>query len=193
MSSQLECFDYPPSILKERICLNPVSKNMKGTLELNVREEQKCEKPECLTLKTGHLLKLRVASNAPCDSRVGRLLTGTIVVERLITAFNVDGEHRGFHAGDFTWTGTKTQIAGRMSGMTNVGTHRLPVFRDCQRCDERGVMEGRICGRVIKTEVEGLKECQLFGSYRISFDSSVGGGSGAVSGVIEAVLICPCK
>ena len=189
----VECFDDPPTILKQRICLNPVSKNTKGTLKLTSRDEQKCEKPECRTLKTVHLLKLGTASHAPCDSKIGKILTGTILVERLVTAFNEDGHHRGFHAGDFTWTGTKVQIAGRMSGMTNVGTHRLPVFANCQRCDTRGVMEGRICGRVVKTEISELKECQLFGSYRIKFDPSPGGGSGAVTGVIEAVLICPCQ
>jgi hypothetical protein len=169
-----------------------MSKDMKGELELNVQEEQKCEKPECRTLKTVHALKLVTGSHKPCESKLGSLLNGTIVVERLVTAFDQDGEHRGFHAGDFEWSGSGFRAAGRMSGMTNVGTHRRPVFEDCQQCDARGVMEGRICGQV-EAKIPEINGCQIFGSYRIKFDSSTSGGSGSVQGVIEAVLICSCE
>ena len=188
-----KCLDDPPVILKQKMCLNPVSKNMKGVLKLSGNEEQKCEKPECRTLKTVHVLKMETSSHKPCESKPGALLNGTIVVERLVTAFDQDGNHRGFHAGDFEWSGSGFRASGRLSGMTNVGTHRKPVFTDCQPCDARGVMEGRICGQVTEAKIPELNGCQIFGSYRIKYDSSTTGGSGAVQGVIEAVLICSCK
>jgi hypothetical protein len=191
MATQFKCLDDPPVILKQKMCLNAVSKNMKGELEPHVKNEQKCEKPKCLTLKTGHSLKLAVSPHK-CDSKLGKLLDGVITVERLISAFEQDGSHRGFHAGDFTWKGSKFVAVGRMSGMTNEGTHRKPIFADCQQCDERGVMEGRICGQITETGIEELKGCQIFGAYRIRFDPTQEGGKGSVAGVIEGVLICSC-
>jgi hypothetical protein len=191
MATQVKCLDDPPVILKQKMCLNAVSKNMKGVLEPHVKDEQKCAQPKCLTLKTAHSLKLS-ASSHKCDSKFGKLLDGVIVVERLISAFDTDGTHRGFHAGDFTWKGTNFVATGRMSGMTNVGTHRKPIFADCQQCDDRGVMEGRICGQIIETSKAELKGCQIFGSYRIRFEPTQEGGKGDVAGVIEGVLICSC-
>jgi len=194
MPSQIPCPDDPALLLKQGLCLNALSKNMKGTLRLNASKEQKCEVPLCKALKTVHLLKLSPVAHRPCDSRLGRPFGGSIVVERLVTVFDQDGHHRGCHAGDFVWTGTAgAQVVGRMSGMTNVGTHRKPVFADCQPCDARGVMEGRICGRVVAAEDPAMKGCQIMGAYRIRFDPSLTGGSGAVTGVLEGVIVCPCR
>src|SRR4029453_11695132 len=101
-----KCLDDPLTIFRQRMCLNAMSKNMKGTLRLQEKEEQKCSKPECVTLKTVHTLKLGTSSHQPCESKLGKVLNGTIAVEKLITAFDQDGHHRGFHAGDFEWSGT---------------------------------------------------------------------------------------
>jgi hypothetical protein len=146
---------------------------------LNVSEPHKCTTPECETLKTVHELKVELQSNPPCDSKLARSFDGTLFVGRLVTAFEIDGEHRGFHAGDFEWTGTAgLKVAGRMSGVTNVGTHREPPFKPCQKCDERGVMEGRLCGQVTTSQDPALKRCQVIAAYRIRFDPSRKGGNG---------------
>jgi len=193
MADAVKCPDDPAAILKQRFCLSGLSKNLRGRLKLAEKDEQRCEEPACRTLKTVHVLKVDVRANRPCDSRLGQALSGTLVVERLVSAFDTDGMHRGFHAGDFLWTGSGVKVAGRMSGMTNVGTHREPAFRACQRCDERGVMEGRLCGEVVSTENRALRGCQVVGAYRIRFDPGVGGGEGEVAGTFEGDLICPCR
>lgn len=190
----VKCLDDPATILKRKMCLHALSKNLKGELKLNVKEEQKCEQPPCRTLKTVHLLKMVVKTNPPCDSKHGAMLDGDFVIERLVTAFEVDGGHRGFHAGDFTWNDSGIHAAGRISGMTNVGTHRKPVFDPaCQSCETRGVMEGRFCGQIIEAKLPMYNGGQILGSYRIRYDPSATGGSGTVVGVIEGVLIFPCK
>jgi hypothetical protein len=175
------------------MCVHAVSKNLKATLKLLEKDEQRCEKPECRTLKTIHTLKMgAVVSHDPCDSKMGKMLTGTIVVGKLATAFDQDGMHRGVHAGDFVWKTASFTIEGRLSGVTNAGTHRAPVFNNCQRCNAPGFMEGRICGQVVDTTKPELKGCQLVGTYRMRFDPTQTGPNGAGMGTIEAVLVCPC-
>jgi hypothetical protein len=193
MSAQFQCFDDPPAILEKAFCLNALSKNLKGELGLTSSKAQKCQKPECKTLRTVHAVKLKVVGNPPCDSALAKFFDGTLAVDRLVTAFEQDGMHRGFHAGDFVWSGAAgTKIAGRMSGVTNVGTQRLPL-KECQKCDDRGIMEGRLCGQVMTARDPAVKGCQVVAAYRIKFDPSLKGGSGAAQGVIEGVIICPCQ
>lgn len=192
MSSEIQCFDDPESIREKRFCLNAVSKNVKGELELVDATDQKCEKPACGTLKTVHVFSATV-DPAPCDSKLSAAFDGKLVVRQLVTAFDQDGMQRGFHAGDFEWSGASVRIAGRMSGMTNVGTHREPAFKPCQRCDTTGVMEGRLCGQVIDAKDEERRDCQIMAAYRLNFDPSTKGGGGAIQGVIEGVSICLCR
>ena len=186
------CLDESGIIFKQKMCVHSVSKNFKATLRLLDKNEQKCEKPGCVTLKTIHLLKLGGGSHNPCDSKFGKLLTGGLVVEKLVTAFDQDGTHRGFHAGDFVWKTATFMAVGRLSGVTNAGTHRAPIFNNCQPCDARGFMEGRICGEITDTKKPELKGCQIIGTYRIRFTPTVTGGGGGGQGTIEAVLVCPC-
>jgi hypothetical protein len=188
------CLDDPATIFTRKMCVHAVSKNLKATIKLLEKDEQRCEKPPCRTLKTSHTLKLTgIVSNNPCDSKFGKILTGSILVEKLSSAFDQDGTQRGFHAGDFEWKTASFLIRGRLSGVTNAGTHRKPIFKDCQPCDARGFMEGRICGAVVETTKEELTDCQIIGTYRLSFPPSETGGNGSGSGTIEAVLVCPCK
>ena len=94
------CLDEPPVLLKERLCVHNVSKDVRGELDLNVSELEKCAKPECRTLKTVHRLKVEVRGH-DCDSQLGKLLDGTLEVERLVTAFKLENappvqtSHRG--------------------------------------------------------------------------------------------------
>ena len=190
----IQCLDDPAAILQKELCLSALSKDLTGTLQLTDSKTHQCHTPSCKTLKTVHLLKVKAASHAPCDSHAGQLLDGTIVVERLVTAFDQDGMHRGFHAGDFAWQGGPgTQVTGRMSGVTNVGTHRAPAFNDCQKCDDKGVIEGRLCGKIASTSHPALNGCQVMADYRIKFDPAAAGGQGAVRGTLEGVIICSCQ
>jgi len=193
MAAQVKCLDDPATILRQKMCVHSVSKSYKATIKLLEKAEQKCEEPKCITLKTIHVMKIGLVSNAPCDSKLGKLLNGTIMVEKLVSAYDQDGLHRGFHAGDFTWKSANFIATGRMSGVTNAGTHRSNVFNDCQPCDARGFMEGRICGQITETNKEELKGCQIVGTYRIRFRQTPTGGSGGGQGTIEAVLVCPCR
>lgn len=185
-----QCFDDPGAIFEKEFCVSALSKDLKGEMKLSSSKEHKCKDPECRTLRTIHSLKMNV-SNAGCDSPAAKPLNGTLSV-KLITAFDTDGNHRGFHSGDFTWTGAAgLTVTGRMSGMTNEGSHRLPI-KDCQKCGDRGIMEGKLCGQVVEGD-SGLKGCQVIAAYRIKFDSGSTGGTGGVVGTIEGVTVCFCK
>ena len=186
-----QCFDDPAGILEKAFCVSAVSKDLKGELKRTSSKEQKCQTPECKTLRTIHGLKVEV-SPTNCDSPAASPLSGTLTA-KIITAFDTDGNHRGVHAGDFSWTGAGgLKITGRMSGVTNEGSHRLPI-KDCQKCNDRGIMEGRLCGQVIDGgQTPKLKGCQIVAAYRIKFDPSITGGDGGVKGTLEGVLVCSC-
>jgi hypothetical protein len=188
------CPDAPELILDREICLSEISKDLEGDLRLLESEREECASPKCRTLKTVHLLELKVQSHRPCDSRPGRLLDGVFSVRDLAHAFaRGDGNRRGVHAGNFRWRGRNILVTGSISGITNAGTHRKPAFDDCQECDGHGYMEGRFCGTVRKARALELVGCQVIGVYRLRFDPSREGGSGAVRGTLEGVLVCPCK
>jgi len=188
------CLDDPITVFTKEWCVSAVSKDASGDLHLSDSKSHQCHTPSCRTLKTVHNLKVQIVAHAPCDSHVSALLNGTLVVERLVTVFDQDGMHRGLHAGDFVWAGAAgVQVTGRLSGVTNVGTHRLPGFTDCQKCDARGVMEGRLCGRIQSPNHPELNGCQVTAAYRIRFDPSATGGQGAVRATVEGVILCPCQ
>jgi hypothetical protein len=187
------CLDDPATILQKEWCVSALSKDLTGTLHLADSKPHQCAKPPCKTLKTVHQLTVKVVAHAPCDSKPSSLLDGTLVVERLVTVFDTDGTHRGLHAGDFVWTGTPgIQVTGRMSGVTNVGSHRAPAFTDCQKCDDKGVMEGRLCGQIASPNNPALNGCQVVADYRIKFDPATAGGQGAIRGTLEGVIVCSC-
>ena len=186
-----QCFDDPAGILDKAFCVSAVSKNLKGEMKRTSNKEQKCLTPNCKTLRTVHELKVDM-KNTSCDSAAAAPLKGTLGT-KLSTAFDTDGNHRGVHAGDFTWAGAGgLKITGRMSGVTNEGSHRLPI-QDCQKCSDIGILEGRLCGQVTDGgQTPKLKGCQVVAAYRIKFDPSKTGGDGAVIGTLEGVLICFC-
>jgi len=188
------CIDDPGTILQKDWCVSPVSKDLTGALKLTDSKPHQCHIPACKTLKTVHLLKLRVAAHAPCDSAAAKVLDGEMVIERLVTVFDQDGSHRGYHAGDFTWTGAAgLHVTGRISGITNAGSHRAPAFTACQKCDDKGVMEGRLCGQIVSTADAALNGCQVTADYRIKFDPSTTGGQGDVRGTLEGIILCACR
>ena len=180
------------TILERRFCLEAISKDNEGKLSRTSKDHEKCEDPRCITFKTTHALKLEV-KGGPCDSSLSKLLDGTFFVEKLATAWQRDGEHRACHAGEFEWKGDSTVVRGEITGMTHVGTHRKPAFDPCQKCDDRGYMEGVFCGYVVETRHRELHECHVKGSYRIRFDHSIEAQDTGVRGIFEGVVICPCR
>ena len=188
------CIDDPGTLLQKDWCVSALSKDLSGTLHLADSKPHQCATPTCKTLKTVHQLTLKVVGHAPCDTHASALLDGPLTVERLVTVFDQDGLHRGYHAGDFVWHGTAgITINGRMSGVTNVGSHRAPAFSECQKCDDKGVMEGRLCGQILSPNNPALNGCQVVGDYRIRFDPGATGGQGGVRGTLEGVILCSCQ
>ena len=80
-----------------------------------------------------------------------------------------------------------------MSGITNRGTHPVPPFKPCQKCDARGVMETRPCGQVTTSLDPALNGCQVIAVYRIRFDSPSKGENGRVEDPLEGLSFFPCK
>jgi hypothetical protein len=188
------CLDNPRELWHQLVCLRPVSKNVRGDLRLLERELQSCEQDDCRTLKTDHLLKVEVRAHEPCDSEASGLLDGDFIVRQLITGFlDGSGENRGLHTGAFDWVGGGARVRGSLSGTTNAGTHRQPVFDPCQECRAPGCMEGRLCGRIVKAKDERLRGCRVAASYRFLFDASDGASDTAITGTIEGLIVCSCE
>jgi hypothetical protein len=188
------CIDDPAVLLQKDWCVSALSKDLEGALGHPDSKAHQCPKPPCKTLKTVQSLNLKVAAHAPCDSKPSAALDGPFVIERLVTVFDTDGLHRGYHAGDFVWHGAAgVTVTGRISGVTNVGSHRAPAFSACQKCDDKGVMEGRLCGTIASPNNPALNGCQVVGDYRIKFDPGANGGQGAVRGTLEGVILCTCS
>ena len=80
-----------------------------------------------------------------------------------------------------------------MSGMTNEGTHREPAFDGCQKCGDIGVMEGRLCGRLVRASDPALIGAQVTAMYRFAFEPSEKGGEGSLKGTIEGVVVRNCE
>jgi hypothetical protein len=192
---RVACPDDPRHIESELMCLYAVSKDLEGKLALDESEVEKCDERDCATLKTRHVLQLEVKSSGEqCDSREARILNGRLLSIDLASAFsNGSGENRGFHGATVRWTetGGRMVATGTLSGVTNAGPHRDPFFRECQQCDERGVMEGRLCAQIRRAPPDFVC-CNVIGVYLLRFDANAKGGGGAVQGTFEGVIVCPC-
>lgn len=188
------CLQDAEDLWRRTVCVDAISKNLRGELRLLDREREECEPLRCRTLKTDHMLLLdEVRSHEPCDTTVGRLLDGRLFVRRLVHALDGGtGEGRGPHTGDFRWVGDGVTVEGNVAGMTNVGTHREPVFDACQECHAPGSLEGRLCGRVVRARSKELIGCWVTAVYRMRFDSSEGFQTTGVEGTLEGVVLRPC-
>jgi len=186
------CFDDPGDVVHDGFCLDAISKNVKGTVSIAAISRRQVQPDGCQTWRTMGPLKLTTSTHEPCDSELSlrRLDKGSFVVERLATAYEIDGLRRGFHAGDFKWSGRHVTIEGRMSGITNAGILRAPVFEgDCEECASRGIMIGRLCGEVVGSagELDGAKVVAV---YRFKAGRPTKrGASGSVVGTIEGVIV----
>ncbi|HEV2815508.1 MAG TPA: hypothetical protein VGW10_19780 [Solirubrobacteraceae bacterium] len=173
------------------VCVSPLSKDLKGELDLIESEPEKCPKLNCKTLETRHRFRLDPETHE-CDSEFGRRLNGSIIGAVVHKFADADGRQRGIHEGSFRWRGEDgIVISGTMNGVTNAGTHREPAFDACQKCHDPGVMEGMLLGS-IRRGPKSLVGCRVQAAFRLRFDADKTGGSGGTSGSLEGAVICTC-
>ena len=185
------CDGRPDDFVQAVVCLDELSKNVRGELQVVDAELHQCRELRCQTLTTEHVLRLEVAGH-DCDTEVGKQFDGRLSSKDLTTIFaDGSGERRGMHTATFSWRTSVGIVQGRMSGVTNEGTHREPAFDGCQKCDERGVMEGRLCGR-LRASDPALTGAQVTAAYRFRFEPSERGGDGELVGTIEGLVVRPC-
>lgn len=186
------CEARPAELAKAVLCLDELSKDVKGELMIVDAERQVCRTLDCKTLMVEHVLRAEVFSH-DCDSEIGKLFDGRFSVRDLTTVFaDGSGLRRGLHTGTFQWRTSVGIVQGRLSGMTNEGTHREPAFEGCQKCGELGVMEGRLCGRLVRAADPKLAGAQVTAAYRFRFDPSEKGGEGGLAGTIEGLVVRTC-
>ena len=191
--ARAKCFvEGPRRLQRDLFCLTDVSKNARGMLVPLEAEIQSCR--DCKTLKTAHTLKVELIGHE-CDDHQAQPLNGSLFTRRFVPAFkDGDAGSRGVHTGRFIWNGEAgIQVRGTMNGITNAGTHRRPVFDDCQQCREPGVIEGRLCGVVRRAQDQALIGCDVTALYKFTFDPTEEGGEGSVKGIIEGSLVCHCN
>jgi hypothetical protein len=178
----------PREMIEIKFCMSEVSKELKGQFTVLDRDLQECKDPPCKTLKGLIAVEAEVNPHKPCDSRISGILNGMIKGE-LAFAYIEDGTRRGIHAGEFEWHGADAMLKGRMSGVTNAGTHHPPAGT-CEPCDRGGHMEGRLDAVVVEGKMLGYR---VWAAYAIDFDSGFDVQDTGFQGTIEGVLIAPCR
>jgi hypothetical protein len=188
------CFDDPEQILSSQTCVSSLSKDAHGETELRSSASRECKETKCITLRTNALLKVSLTSNAPCDGLISQEVSGSLSVDALATAYEKDGLGRGVHAGDFVWTAVKgVELRGRLSGITNAGLVRAKPFTpNVEKCVSEGILVGRLCGQVTKTENPKLRGARVVATYRLKTTATAKGETGKVIGTVEGVVVTPC-
>jgi hypothetical protein len=187
------CHATPAELLAAEACLHELSKDAEGQLSRPEGQHHVCPEDDCRTLTTDQDLELSLRSH-DCDSDVGRLFDGRLRSVDLATIYvDGDGTRRGMHTATFSWRTQAGLVLGTLSGLTNEGTHRAPAFNECQKCSETGVMEGRLCGRLVRTTEPRLAGAQVVAAYRLLFDSSSEGALGGVRGTLEGLVVRSCE
>jgi hypothetical protein len=136
------------------------------------------------SLVTEYSVALEFFANTECETvmntELGGPLTGRIIV------VNIDGKatERGVHAGSFTW-GRQGNIHGILSGISNAGTHRPPLY-DAVRFDQPGQFVGRLDGTF---EHPMLGRCVLTASYVIDLADPRDDTTTDVKGILEGVVM----
>lgn len=188
---RVTCPDDPRLMLEQRTCVTALSKTLEGRIGQPEPERRQCDEPACLTLTSRQMLELE-ARPFECDADPVQL-HGVLRVIDLIHVFDTSAEQRGFHSGDFRWESDRTLVFGRMSGITNAGTHHRPVL-DCQECKAPGVLQGRLCGSIARTDDPALRGAHVFANYVLRVDDLAGDGipEQRVLGTLEGVLVQGC-
>jgi hypothetical protein len=181
-------------MLEQRMCVSPVSKIVKGRITDPEPERRECDDPKCLSLTTRQLLELLLDPFECDDPEVSRpLLNGVLQVVDLVHVFDRSGDGRGFHSGDFRWEAGRILVFGRMSGITNAGTHHEPL-QECQRCNDPGFLQGRLCGSIARADDPALRGAQIFANYALRVERIAGDGipEQELRGTVEGVIVRGC-
>ncbi len=187
------CDVRPDELARAVLCLDELSKNVKGELLILDADGHDCRTFDCRTLVASHAIRAEVSSH-DCDSKVGGLFDGRLTIRDLTTVFvDASGLRRGLHTGTFQWRTSVGVVTGRLSGMTNEGTHREPAFNGGQQCGDVGVLEGRLCGRLVRSREPELTSAQVTAAYRFAFEPSEKGGEGELVGTIEGLVVRNCE
>jgi hypothetical protein len=187
------CHATPAELFAAEVCLYELSKDAEGRLSPPEGQQHVCPEDDCRTLTIDQDLGLSLRPH-DCDSDVGRLFDGELRSVDLATVYvDGDGTRRGMHTATFSWRCQIGLVQGTLAGLTNEGTHRVPVFDECQRCSETGVMEGRLCGRLVRSAEPRLAGAQVVAAYRLRFDSSREGALGGVRGTLEGLVVRTCE
>jgi hypothetical protein len=187
------CHAGPADLLAAEVCLFELSKDVEGALSQPEGQHHVCPEDDCRSLTTDQDLDLALRSH-DCDTEFGRLFDGQLRSLDLATVYvDGDGSRRGMHTATFSWRSRAGLVQGTLSGLTNEGTHRAPAFGECQKCSEVGVMEGRLCGRLIRAAEPRLTGAEVVAAYRLRFDASSSGALGGVRGTIEGLIVRSCE
>lgn len=176
-------------------CLAEVSKDVDGEILVLDADQRTCQNPGCdsLTLVTNLRLNLH---SARCDGSLGGVLDGLIRSWNLTTVFaGASEERRGVHEGNLYWapTGGGT-IRGTLAGITNAGIVRLPVFSDCELCDQLGLLTGHLFATGSNTPGLPVPDFNVEAVYRFAWDPTATiHKTTPVRGTIEGVILMPCQ
>jgi len=145
------------------------------------------------TLKARHYLDANLTPG-PCDDPLtpnGQISSRDFL--QILMGNNSTG--RGYHYGTFQWNNGVPIGGGKLWGVTNAGTHRIP-WTTCDHCNEQGHMEGRIYAKITSGPHAGS---EVFGNYVINFNiapaffqGSNGSTYPGIQGAVEGVIVRYC-
>jgi len=187
----------PDELRSGNYCIQEVSKDLDGQEVVLDADYRTCSSPGCQPLVLQQFLRLdaTTSGNKLCDSPPGLALDGLLQVRDLTTVFSGPKEDlRGVHAGRFDWSPTAGgRITGTLEGISNAGVLRPKHFRDCERCDEAGIVSGHLFGTGNGVPGVPVTDFHLDAVYRLAWDPMAKIFSTApVRGTLEGVLIMPC-
>lgn len=171
-------------------CIYEISKKMVFGRMIRVGKPRSdiCDSLSCKSFKVRHRFECRLRTNQECDSKVAKVLNGRLISPKLIHGLVLDGQGRGAHHGNFLLTGAQgTEVIGALSGITNAGTHH--GNSDCESCNVKGHMEGRLEGNVKRGPLKGSR---IFAAYMIFFEHSTEFTDTIVNGELEGILVHEC-
>ena len=177
-------------VFETKECISEISKKMvNGRMRRRGKpRSDECDSPPCKSFKVRHNFECRLKTNPECDSEIAKILNGRLVSSKLIHGLILDGHGRGAHHGDFLIVGAQgTEVKGILGGTTNAGTHH--GTSDCEPCNVKGHMEGRLVGNVTKGPLKGSR---IFASYMIFFEHSTEFTDTIANGELEGIIVRDC-
>jgi hypothetical protein len=176
-------------ILGSRECIFELSKKMTNGQMRRIGEPRSytCDSPSCKSFKGEHNFFCILKTNKECDSKMATIVDGTLTSE-IVHGLIINGEGRGAHHGKFRIGGSKDiEVVGILGGITNAGTHH--GTKDCEPCDIKGHMEGRLVGNIEKGPLIGSR---IIASYMIFFEHSPEFTDTIANGELEGIIVSDC-